>query len=197
MKKLVHVFLAALILVAGAEFARSQDTITPERTALVKELMEASGGKKQFDDLTSSMLDMQTDTASQAFDAVFADDKTLTAADRAMIKDLMAESINRMMAKSKEFFAEKLNFDKMVENVFTPVYAKHFTDEDLRAMIAFYRTPTGQKTVKEMPQMMSELGISISKTIMPDYMEFMNATIEAEKTAIKQKLKPKKAARAS
>lgn len=197
MKKLVHVFLAALILVAGAEFARSQDTITPERTALVKELMEATGGKKQFTDMTSSMLDMQTDTASQAFDAVFADDKTLTAADRAMIKDLTTESINRMMAKSKEFFAEKLDFDKMVENVFTPVYAKHFTDEDLRAMIAFYRTPTGQKTIKELPQIMSELGISISKTIMPEYMEFMNATIEAEKTAIKQKLKPKKPARVS
>jgi len=197
MKKLVHVFLAALILVAGAEFARSQDAVTPERTALVKELIEATGGKKQFDDISSSMLDMQTASASQVFDSVFADDKTLTAADRAMIKDLTTESIDRMMAKSKEFLAEKLDFDKMVENVFTPVYAKHFTDDDLRAMIAFYRTPTGQKTIKEMPQMLTEIGVSFSKTIIPEYMEFMNATIEAEKVAIKQKLRAKKPGRVS
>ena len=36
------------------------------------------------------------------------------------------------------------------------IYARHFTAAELRDMLAFYKTPTGQKTLKVMPQLMSD-----------------------------------------
>jgi hypothetical protein len=36
------------------------------------------------------------------------------------------------------------------------VYARHFTAAELREMVAFYRTPVGQKTLSVLPQVMSE-----------------------------------------
>jgi hypothetical protein len=36
------------------------------------------------------------------------------------------------------------------------IYARHFTAAELRDMLAFYKTPTGQKTLKVMPQVMSD-----------------------------------------
>ena len=37
-----------------------------------------------------------------------------------------------------------------------PVYAKHFTHEDIKGLIAFYGTPLGKKSVREMPAVMNE-----------------------------------------
>ena len=38
------------------------------------------------------------------------------------------------------------------------VYARHFTAEELRAMLAFYKSPVGQKALDTMPTVMTELG---------------------------------------
>ena len=37
-----------------------------------------------------------------------------------------------------------------------PVYQKHLTKGDVEALVAFYSTPTGQKLIKEMPQILAE-----------------------------------------
>ena len=36
------------------------------------------------------------------------------------------------------------------------IYDKHFTEDDLKAIIAFYESPIGKKMVKEMPEIMQE-----------------------------------------
>jgi hypothetical protein len=36
------------------------------------------------------------------------------------------------------------------------IYARRFTAQELREIVAFYRTPTGQKSLREMPQVMAE-----------------------------------------
>jgi len=33
-----------------------------------------------------------------------------------------------------------------------PIYARHFTVDELHELAAFYRTPVGAKTLREMPQ---------------------------------------------
>lgn len=38
------------------------------------------------------------------------------------------------------------------------VYARHFTADELRAMLAFYKSPVGQKALNTMPTVMTELG---------------------------------------
>jgi hypothetical protein len=37
------------------------------------------------------------------------------------------------------------------------VYARHFTAPELRELLAFYRTPVGQKTLRVLPQVTSEM----------------------------------------
>lgn len=37
-----------------------------------------------------------------------------------------------------------------------PVYARHFSDDDLRGLVAFYNSPVGKKYVAETPQITAE-----------------------------------------
>jgi len=46
-------------------------------------------------------------------------------------------------------------WDEMLQSMI-PIYQKHFTKGDIDAIVAFYSAPTGQKLLKEMPQMLSE-----------------------------------------
>jgi hypothetical protein len=37
------------------------------------------------------------------------------------------------------------------------IYARHFSVSELREIVAFYRTPTGAKTLSVMPKLMGEI----------------------------------------
>jgi uncharacterized protein len=41
-------------------------------------------------------------------------------------------------------------------NLVVPIYAKHFSDDEVKELIKFYKSPIGQKLVREQPQMMRE-----------------------------------------
>jgi hypothetical protein len=52
-------------------------------------------------------------------------------------------------------FFTKTAFTDIVE-LLLPIYQKHFTEEDLKATIAFYETPAGQKLALESPMVVRE-----------------------------------------
>ena len=70
-----------------------------------------------------------------------------------------------------------------------PVYQKHLTKGDVNAMVAFYSTLTGQKILKEMPQIMGEA----MQTMMPmlrTHMEAMQERMQQEIAAMMKETSP-------
>jgi uncharacterized protein len=53
-----------------------------------------------------------------------------------------------------EFMKEADN-DELV-NMIIPVYAKHFTEKEVKELIAFYKTPIGKKLVEKLPLISQE-----------------------------------------
>jgi hypothetical protein len=45
------------------------------------------------------------------------------------------------------------------------IYARNFSVDDLHALIAFYKTPTGQKLVQKLPTLAGESRLAVSRTI--------------------------------
>ncbi len=52
-------------------------------------------------------------------------------------------------------FLEKVDPESLNALV-VPIYEKHFSDEEIDAMLAFYRTPVGQSVVTKLPVIMQE-----------------------------------------
>jgi hypothetical protein len=63
------------------------------------------------------------------------------------------------------------------------IYARHFTAAELREILAFYRTPTGAKALREMPQVMSEA----MAAMMPRMQEVQTQTMDAFTKALRQR----------
>lgn len=88
------------------------------------------------------------------------------------------KDLDRMDAMSDQII-KSFDIDGMIDDMI-PVYQRHLTKVDVAAMAAFYETPTGQKMLREQPQMTAEA----MKALQPR-MEKMMASIldEADQMA--------------
>ena len=77
-----------------------------------------------------------------------------------------------------QFEASLSSFTKEVMADSPAVYARHFTADELRAMLAFYKSPVGQKTLHTMPTVMSELGQQMAPR-MQAFQNDLHAKMEA------------------
>jgi hypothetical protein len=59
------------------------------------------------------------------------------------------------------------------------IYARHFTAEELREVIAFYRTATGRKLLEKTPQLSAEVGAIITPHMPDFYARSMEAFVKA------------------
>lgn len=74
--------------------------------------------------------------------------------------------INGMMAPLKKAvpkaqdtfwdeFMKEVNADELI-NITVPIYQKHYSEEDIQAILAFYKSPVGRRMVSSMPVVMQE-----------------------------------------
>lgn len=50
---------------------------------------------------------------------------------------------------------KEFNVDQLVD-LLVPVYQKQFTEEDVKAFLAFYQSPAGKKLIEKQPEIMQE-----------------------------------------
>ena len=135
MKRLVLSVLLAVALAAPV-FAQTPSP-SPDALAAAKELATMMGG----------------DTVGQMSAA-------LTAQIWPNIEQQLGPKVDAatLTELRSQFEASLSNFTKEVMADSPAVYARHFTVEELRAMLAFYKSPVGQKALHTMPAVMTELG---------------------------------------
>lgn len=73
------------------------------------------------------------------------------------------EQLAKVDALTDATFAD-LPIDEMVEAT-VPIYQRHLTANDIATVVAFYKSPVGQKIIKEQPAMMAE-GMQAGQDIM-------------------------------
>ncbi|WP_309396832.1 DUF2059 domain-containing protein [Cerasicoccus maritimus] len=70
--------------------------------------------------------------------------------------------------------AEKIANDPELSKKMVAVYMETFTESELKEIIAFYKTPTGQKALKQLPVLFEKgavIGQEIAMKYMPDFQE--------------------------
>lgn len=78
----------------------------------------------------------------------------------------------RLDAISDEMFAQ-MPYDEMMA-ASADIYRKHFSSDDIKALVAFYSSPAGQKFLAEMPSLLQEsmrAGSDIMMKRMPEIMD--------------------------
>jgi hypothetical protein len=125
---------AALAVLVAAAAARADDAPTPERLALAKQVMELNGSAAAY-----AKYDQNLDRLVEQLRA------SMPGADEATIADIKKIA-------TEEFAAYK---PTLIDGV-VKIYAKHFSETDLKALITFYKSDAGQHFAAEIPAISQE-----------------------------------------
>jgi uncharacterized protein len=72
-----------------------------------------------------------------------------------LIKDRKTIS-DEVSARFRERLAKEVDFQTLQRDLMLKLYSEYFSEQELSDLVAFYRTPTGQKTLTVIPQLMGE-----------------------------------------
>ncbi|HYP50839.1 MAG TPA: DUF2059 domain-containing protein, partial [Pyrinomonadaceae bacterium] len=145
---------------------------------------------KNIEEMTELIFANQEKEFPKIMLSLLEEDKNLTQAQKQELKKSADEMAGRVNQRNREFL-QKLNLPQMVEDISYSLYDKYFTENELRDLIAFYKSPTGQKTISVMPSLMTDVMTDVQKVFLPKMQEFIKQTTEAELAELKKQKKPR------
>jgi len=138
MKRPVLVVLACLLF-ASVSFAQQNDANAPASKADIERYLDAIHTR----DMMKNMMDLMKKQFHQMVHEQVQKDPNLP-----------PDFEEREDKENDSMFNE--SFTNEIIDVMVPIYQKHFTKDEVDALIAFYATPTGQKYLKELPLIQAE-----------------------------------------
>jgi hypothetical protein len=153
MKALVT-FAAGVLFALPAAHAQ-QAKPDPAAAAAVRELLVAT----HYDQTMKRMLDQMSAQLPQMMRTnlvagINADSKLSAEAKQKALADL-DRRLPGLAATVRQTMSDPGIVNEMLDAM-VPLYARHFTADEIKQLAAFYRTPVGQKTMTEMPSLMME-----------------------------------------
>jgi hypothetical protein len=164
MKKVLAV---ALFLMLALAPALAQDAAS-DNTPATKEDIDALFVTMHIREQMRNMMDLMAKQSKQmGMDSL-----------KKKMPDISQKDLDRMDAMMDRVLKD-FDVNGMIDDM-VPVYQRHLTRADVAAMAAFYKTPTGQKMLREQPQMAAEA----MKAVQPRMEKMMSQVMdEAEKMA--------------
>lgn len=147
--------MTKLILAAAAFAFAAAAHAGPPSDSAIRELMDATNARANMTVSVQNLAKSLPQVLRMRAEEVVRTKPNLTDDQR---KAEMANVDRRMpgvtAALQKEFSDPKL-VDQLY-NQLVPLYAKHFTADEVKALTAFYRSPAGKKSLEVMPVLMGE-----------------------------------------
>ena len=180
-------FNLCLLLIGLATAESAQSTISPEKRALIKEMIVVTEVQKTGDVMMKAMIDQfEQDAPQRIADSVNAM-PDLTPQEREKMLREWASDDARFTRRFRELIKEKLNWPLLIEQLMYPVVDKYYTEDDLKNLIVFYKSPTGRKVLEVMPQMMGDIMVRTNEIIKPRFDEISRQILDEEKKKRLQK----------
>ena len=157
MKSSLSAFALLLLLPFGSFGQDTAAVYTESHLAAAVEMLEASGARANMEASMDATIDAQLAQAPQL----------------AQFEDIM-----------REFFGKYMSWDQLADDM-TRLQANAYTEEELRALTAFYQTPLGQKVRAVTPQLTAQ-GAAIGQRAVAEHMPEFQAALMARMEEIQR-----------
>lgn len=179
-RKLKIAALCLLAIVSISATSKAQETMTPEKRELIRELYKATKADKLAEQ-TATTLIAQMETDLPKFISLRLETRSdLTKKQKAEALKIAADSATRITKRFRELLPERINFSEAMEQIFFPLYDKYFTEDELREIVAFYKTPIGQKSLNVLPNLMADAIQLSDKVLTPKVLDLVNEILAEE-----------------
>jgi len=126
--------VVVLGLLSATASAQNKAAPSPAALAIAKELITLKGAAKAFDPLLAGVVEYHKNFFLQTNPNLGRD------------LDVVAQKLVAELAPRKAEMQQEI----------ARIYAEHFTEQELKDALAFYKTPLGQKLISEEPKVLDE-----------------------------------------
>lgn len=196
-KKLaLTIFMLTCALVASAT---AQTTASSEKQTAIKELVFLINGDNKLEELMNAMAaQMQASQDANAKSMLDAR-ADLTATERQSLEDSLINDNRYPVKRLFDKLMRQFNYNELINEIATAAFDKYYTLEEIKDLTAFYKTPTGQKTLKMTTPIAAYTMQMMQERVMPKMMIIIKEMMDEDKAEMEQKInarnpKPKKSA---
>jgi hypothetical protein len=160
--------------------------ITPEKKALIKDLLGLMRASDNSVALANQFMDqLQPAVASELSNNMrgWIRAQKWPPAEQKRLEALADETIQRILTRVRAEVPKRVNFAELVEKVAVEAYNKHFTEAEVRELVAFCNTSAAQKFTRILPQLIAEAMPGVEKPLDIEPAQLITAL--TEKAALK------------
>jgi hypothetical protein len=183
MQKLKPIFFATACIVfcgtihsAGAQSSDKRDLITEFRTA--------TGANN-----VTGSINFSSDGIREILWSVVTEDKELTDAQKQNLRKSVDEATARIDKTMRDFLNDQMKMAKLSEEVIFRIYDTTFTETELKEIVAFYRTPAGQKAATFVRGLSKRYQSEFAPVIQKEIQALLQPNLQTEKDQLKQRIK--------
>lgn len=180
MKYLFRLSVFAAIAVTCSQTAFTQQAISESKEKLITEMVLVTKLNDQFGKMMDAMLAEMDRSYPISFKAAVDADTNLTPEQKTSLK----ESVNTRYLSFSKRFQEKLttsvDYPAYIREAVYPLYDRFYSEAELRDLIAFYRTTTGQKLVETMPDLLAASTKASNEILVPKLIPIIQQLLQED-----------------
>lgn len=180
--------LAALLLFLLTNVSQAQPAST-EKQSLIQEYFEITGGRQLMNEILDATYAELDNTMSTLMKTTIEQSSDLSASQKAELQKDMPGAVARLNKKFRDELKKELDFAKVIEEVNYQLLDKYFTESELKDLIAFYQTPTGQKVISVQPKLHKDASAKLNAVLMPAIQRVIRRTTSNEIDEMIEKIK--------
>lgn len=183
-------FIVSFVLLV--QQASAQSAVSSEKQAVIQELIALVNADNNATQLVEIMDRQMSSTRAAVLESILNDRTDLSEAEKKSLREALSARSEEFGKRFREKLLTKLNYDEMIREISAAVYDKFFTLEEMRDLLAFYRTPTGQKMLKTMTPLMAESMRLTQERLVPKIPIILQELQTEEKQEIEREINTRK-----
>jgi hypothetical protein len=186
-RRLAPRLAAVLMLASAVAYAAGSNPISISETKrqLMLELFELTGGERSADQMIDVLLAQMEQSQGAMIEQVVAGTSGLSPEEQSELREHLGGA-QGFFAKFRTRLPERIDFQELMQGVVMPIYDRYFDEEDLREMVAFYRTPAGRKAVSTLPQITQETMQGVAERVQPQILGLVQEIIAEEAASLEK-----------
>ncbi len=148
--------LAVVVCLACIANLNAQSPIAADKRAAIQELLNLIGVTQAAKATFVTLIDQYSQAlAKNSVDSFEKQNWPPETKEKATL--LAQDFYKRVSARLREEVPQRIQYEEKVGRLYLDVYDQHFTESEIRELIAFYRSPAGQKFLEITPRVATVL----------------------------------------
>ncbi|NNL65588.1 MAG: DUF2059 domain-containing protein [Myxococcales bacterium] len=148
-------WIAGTAGIAGMAGAAEPEPDASARRELARAVLRANGGGDMAQQLAQVMIESSRENYASTVQQLISSQPNLSEAEQLAIAQRLS-NYDHFAGRYYERMLSEVDFEGILDAVYTPLYMKFFTEQELRELLAFQSSPVGQKAAALTPQLMQE-----------------------------------------